>query len=120
MSPRAELRRWPMWAALFGLIAVCSTMALRFGWWPLPRRLVSRSSRNAPAFEEEVQIAVRRGRTAHALERSEGAGDLLSDRPRRLAQTPRELERNRRAESPSSRLGGYSRATVGLRVSSSA
>src|SRR5687768_9301533 len=52
-----------------------------------------------PAFEEEVQVAVRccRYRT-YALERSERAGDLLSDRSRRLPQAPGQLERHRGAE----------------------
>ncbi len=50
VSPSAELRRWPMCAALFGLIAVCSTMVFsgcaRRRRAALPAR-PSRASRNA-------------------------------------------------------------------------
>ena len=89
-----------MCAALFGLIAVCSTMALprrrpRRGG----RRARAASSRNAAALEKEVQVAVRRrGDLPDALERSERAGDLLRDGARRLAQPARQLEGDRRAE----------------------
>ena len=51
------------------------------------------------SLEEEVQITVRcRGDALDAFERSEVTGDLLRNRPRRLAQPPRQLERHRRAE----------------------
>ena len=51
------------------------------------------------ARQEEVQVAVGRGGDAlDALERAEVAGDLLRDGPRRLAQPPRQLEGDRRAE----------------------
>ena len=50
-------------------------------------------------FEEEVQIAVGRGRHARdAFERAERAGDFLRNRPRRLPQPPRQLEGDRRAK----------------------
>ena len=51
------------------------------------------------ALEKEIQIAVRcRGHTRNAFERSEGAGNLLRDRARRLAQAAGQLERDRRTE----------------------
>ena len=52
-----------------------------------------------PAFKEEVQVSVwRRGHGANSLEGPERAGDLLRDRPRRLAQPACQLEGDRRAE----------------------
>ncbi len=63
-------------------------------------------------FEKEVQVSVGRGGHAvDALERAERGGNLLRDRARRLAQPAGQLERDRRAESPRSRFGGYSSAS---------
>ena len=88
-----------MCAALFGLIAVCSTMALpasRAGAADAGDEAVEEKLR---PLEEEVQVAVGRGRDLpDAFERAEGGGDLLRDGARRLAQPARELERDGRAE----------------------
>ena len=122
VSPSAELRRWPMCAALFGLMAVCSTIALPPAW--LRRAGCGRRS------------AVRAG-TPAGRERSSGSRSA----PRRRARTPSSVPkapaiscamargalRSRRASSnatgvprsPRSRLGGYSRAIGGCADASS-
>ena len=88
-----------MWAALFGLIAVCSTIVL-----PSARRVVASRRRvwRQPArelrraVEEEVDVAVRRRFDAReAVDRPERADDLLRDDARRLAQPARQLEGER-------------------------
>src|SRR5688572_25449709 len=63
------------------------------------RRTVQALDQETPPFEEDVQVAVGRGRDARdAFERAKRAGNLLSDGSGRLAEPPRELERDGRAE----------------------
>ena len=89
-----------MCAALFGLIAVCSTMALppaapRAG--AAERQPLAQERRSV---EKEVQIAVGcRGdtcRTPSSVPKSPAIS--CGDRPRRLAQPARQFEGHRRAE----------------------
>jgi hypothetical protein len=76
-----------MCAALFGLIAVCSTMT--FGPVAAPLR------EKRGAIEKDVEVAVRRRIDARdALDRSERRGQLLRDDAWRLAQPSGELERD--------------------------
>ncbi len=87
-----------MCAALFGLIAVCSTIALAAAGAGGAGGRQPFEQKTAP-FEEEIEIAVRRGRHASdAFERAERAGDFLRNRPRRLPQPPCQLERDRCAK----------------------
>ena len=89
-----------MCAALFGLIAVCSTMVLSGAAGVTD---VNGDGRDGPGasqrselrrpIEEEVHVAVRRGLDAgEPVDLAEGADDLLRDRARSLAQAPRQLE----------------------------
>ena len=92
-----------MCAALFGLMAVCSTIVLP-GRVRAERRR-HRAVRRQPArdvrrtIQEEVDVAVRRRLDAgEPLDPAEGADDLLRDRARRLAQPSRQLEGERNRE----------------------
>ena len=114
VSPSAELRRWPMCAALLGLMAVCSTIAFaacgRGGdvWAP------SRSSRNRGRSRKTFRYPLRRRDDAgYAVERAKGLGDLLRDGAWCLPQPASELEGHGVPRSPRSRLGGYSSTRVG-------
>ncbi len=86
-----------MCAALFGLIAVCSTMTL-----PASAgaggcvRVEPAALQERRAIEKEVQVAVRRGLDARdAVDRAERGRQFLRDRARRLAQPARQLEGDR-------------------------
>ena len=90
-----------MCAALFGLIAVCSTMVL-----PVLSVAVSRRRRRDVVpqacdqkrrpVEKHVQVAVRRGVDArHAGNRRDDRRQLLGDRARRLLEDARQLEGDR-------------------------
>ena len=83
-----------MCAALFGLIAVCSTIALLAVGLPAAARARREAAQQKlAALQEEVQVAVRRrGHPLDALKRSERAGDL----PARWRAAP---SRSRRASS---------------------
>ena len=87
-----------MWAALFGLIAVCSTIVFSAGSSGSRRRraLVGDAEREADrggAIEEHVDVAVRRGDgLADAGDRPERGDDLGGDGARRLAQAAGQLE----------------------------
>ena len=89
-----------MCAALFGLIAVCSTIVLS----GCDRATVHRRPRSARQeergpVEEQIQIAVRaRVDARDARDRAECRRQFLRDGPRRLAQRARELERDRHRE----------------------
>ena len=88
-----------MCAALFGLMAVCSTMVL-----PLPpvRRSGGAGEPGAQelrTIEEHVEVAVgRRGHPQDAVDRADRLGQLLGDEPRRLAQGPGQFKGDRRAD----------------------
>ena len=84
-----------MCAALFGLMAVCSTIVLPAS--AAGRAAGAAEAERAPqerrAIEKTVQVAVRRGLDARdAVDRAERAGQFLRDRARRLAQPARQLE----------------------------
>ena len=92
-----------MCAALFGLMAVCSTMVLP----ERPCRCSGRCPRGQSLAQErgpvekDVEVPVRRRLGAgDALNRAERAGNFLGDDLRRLPQPPRELERERQREIP--------------------
>ena len=97
-----------MCAALFGLMAVCSTMVLPPGGGAAPaRRWRSHAGSKRRAIQKEVHVAVRRGLDSReALDRAERADDFLRDDARRLAQPARQLEASGTARSPSARRGG--------------
>ena len=87
-----------MCAALFGLIAVCSTMVFsvrRPGSGCADVAPQPRDQKRRP-IEKHVQVAVRRGVDArdagHGLRRRR---ELLRDRPRRLLEHARQLEGDR-------------------------
>ncbi len=91
-----------MWAALFGLIAVCSTIVLP--WLPaavVPHGIRRRTRRQPAgelrrAIQKEVDVAVRcRFDAREAIDGTERADDLLRDDARRLAQPARQLEGER-------------------------
>ena len=90
-----------MCAALFGLIAVCSTMVLPAcgaGAGRAPAR-PSRAQQERRPIEEDVQVAVGRGLDAvHAGHGADLRGQLLGDDARRLAQAAGQVERHGRAE----------------------
>ena len=88
-----------MCAALFGLIAVCSTIV--FSTAGAIRRDLPTHARGEERrpLEKQVQIAVRRGDDAgDARDGAERLRQLLRDRPRRLAQRARQLEGDRDRE----------------------
>ena len=90
-----------MCAALFGLIAVCSTMVLSPAADAASRRVEPAEPALQPvgAIEEEVEVAVRRGLDAgDAVDRAERAGELLRDGARRLAQPAGQRERERHGD----------------------
>ena len=94
-----------MCAALFGLIAVCSTMVLspvfvgrRSVLGRLRRRDVAPQAcdQERRPVEKHVQVAVRRGVDArHAGNRRDDRRQLLRDRARRLPEDARQLEGDR-------------------------
>ena len=89
-----------MCAALFGLMAVCSTMVLPSPDGAAATRVLGepRAQKRGPV-QEAIQVAVRRGLDARqALDRSDRGGQLLRDRARRLSQAPRELECDRQRQ----------------------
>ena len=100
VSPRMALRRWPMCAALLGLMLVCSTMILS--------GLPARRSSSAPcqqfravvaAVQPDVQISVSRDLDGRdAFDRARVRQQLLRDGARRLLQLPRELKRRRHGD----------------------
>ena len=112
-----------MCAALFGLMAVCSTIAFAFafgarssiawvawGLTPVPVQGVRpqwHDSRDeGDAIEIDVQVSVRRGLDAcDAVDRAQRRGDLLGDRAGRLAQPARQLEGDGRREVAQLALG---------------
>ena len=88
-----------MCAALFGLIAVCSTMVFSAGAGN-GRDLAAkaRQKKRAPV-EKEIEVAVRRGVDARdARDRLHGGRELLRDGARRLLERSRELEGDRHGQ----------------------
>ena len=90
-----------MCAALFGLMAVCSTIVFS----GRARRRRQRAGEAEPGqekgrpIEKHVEVAVGRGvDTGHAGNRPECARQFLRDRARRLAQAARQIEGDRRSE----------------------
>ena len=71
VSPSAALRRCPMWAALFGLMAVCSTIVLPAGGAADATSTREPRRQEGRAVEEEVQVAVRGD--VHARDAGEGS-----------------------------------------------
>ncbi len=114
MSPSVAFLRWPTCAALFGLMAVCSTIDFSLGG---PRRGVrcrEPSPRGGRPVEEQVEIAAR-GRL-HARD----AGDRTEVGRKFLAMTRGAFRRRRAsskatgmARSPSARRGGVSMTMAG-------
>jgi hypothetical protein len=79
-----------MCAALFGLMAVCSTMVL-------PRSMTGAAT--VPLIEEHVEVAVGRGgHPEDAVDRADRLGQLLGDDARRLAQRAGQFEGHWRAD----------------------
>ncbi len=93
-----------MWAALFGLMFVCSTTILpgRAAGAAAPPRS---DPDDRPALEEEVQIpAAFDLRLAHARGQRHGGGELGRDGAGRLPQRLGEVERHRAGEVPQREL----------------
>ena len=88
-----------MCAALLGLIAVCSTMALPSREAAAAGRPLEPLAGEGGAVEEEVDVAVgRRLDAREAFDGPERGDDLLRDDARRLAEPSRQLECQRNGE----------------------
>ena len=101
VSPSTALRTWPMWAALLGLMFVCSTMifspAAACGW----RGSGQQGGPVGGAVEPNVQVAVAgHFEGGHALDAGESGGQFLCDLSGGLAKLLGELERDRQGKLP--------------------
>ncbi len=81
-----------MCAALFGLMAVCSTMAFSGAGRRRRRAAVQPGVEMVHPIEEEVDVAVRRFDPREPVHAPELSDDLLGDDLRRLAQPSSQLE----------------------------
>ena len=104
VSPSVAFRRWPMCAALFGLIAVCSTIVFSARCAVGPR--AERRDLAAQSGEEETRGGRGKGsdtrsarpRLRDARQVGQNASQLLRDRARRLRSVRAELKRDRDGE----------------------
>ena len=113
-SPSTALRRWPMCAALFGLMLVCSTITLPAPSGPAGagERAARRAGgrRSAGAVEEDVQVAgALDPELAHQPGSVQALAQLLGDLPR-LA-----LQRRGRGGGRPGRRGRPARGAAGSR-----
>ena len=87
-----------MWAALLGLMAVCSTIVLSAVGAVSGAGARCRAQELRP-IEEHVEVAVGGGVDAlHAGDRRQAGGQVLGDRPGRLAQRASQFEGHRRPD----------------------